>query len=129
MVRGFKPLTTAKYADDSTEPLEVVAARAFEYITPAQRDLVLKIIPSVSYSKEQKLRAAGQWTWQDGCVELHIVQDADRLDAIGAIGVLRTAAFSGVKGRLLVEEGDGESCEAHFGDKLLKVREYMKVGR
>jgi uncharacterized protein len=58
-------------------------------------------------------------------VELHAVQDADRLDAIGAVGVLRCAAFSGVRGRALLAPGD--SAEAHFHDKLLRVKRYMKV--
>ncbi|WVQ71336.1 hypothetical protein IAR50_000864 [Cryptococcus sp. DSM 104548] len=99
-------------------------------------DLILSIIPSVSYTSELALARAvpTQWTWQTTCLELHAVQDADRLDAIGAVGVMRCAAFSSNVGRkLLVEAGDEErgdragSAEGHFEVKLLKVRDRMKT--
>lgn len=100
-------------------------------VSPQQLRLVFKIVPSVSYSTEKKLKAANEWTpWHQTCLELHAVQDADRLDAIGAIGVLRCAAFSGARGRYLVEDKAeaGPGCEGHFYDKLLKVKGWMKVG-
>lgn len=49
-----------------------------------------RIVDSVSWSKEKKLRAKGEWAdgWRDVCPELWVVQDADRLDAIGGFGAL-----------------------------------------
>lgn len=92
-------------------------------------DRILSIIPSVSYTAETALLAAGEWTWQKDCLELHAVQDADRLDAIGAVGILRCAAYSGATKRVLVEGEDtgSKSAEAHFEEKLLKVRDRMKT--
>ncbi|CEJ94668.1 Putative Hydrolase [[Torrubiella] hemipterigena] len=53
--------------------------------------------------------------------ELAAVQDADRLDAIGAVGIGRTFAFGGAKGRTL-----GDTLE-HFDDKLIKLESMMKT--
>jgi len=95
-----------------------------------QSDLVFKIISNVSYSKEIALRQSGGWTaWHDSCVELHCVMDADKLDAIGAFGVFRCAAFSGSKNMPLYlprnDEGYRESAIGHFEDKLFKLEHMM----
>lgn len=67
-----------------------------------------------------------------------IVQDADRLDAMGAIGIARAFAYGGSKGRVLYDpELDYEPLEKksdyrnnrpslfHFYDKLLKLKDLM----
>jgi uncharacterized protein len=55
-----------------------------------------------------------------------VSQDADRLDAIGGVGIMRCAAFSGAKGRILLDKNQN-SAEAHFYEKLLNVKDRMKV--
>lgn len=50
-----------------------------------------------------------------------IVQDADRLDAIGAVGIARTFAFGGEHGRLM------EDSIGHFYEKLLLLKNEMNT--
>ena len=50
-----------------------------------------------------------------------IVQDADRLDAMGAIGIARTFAFGGEHGRSI------EESVMHFHEKLLLLKDEMNT--
>ncbi|EDR09836.1 uncharacterized protein LACBIDRAFT_248341 [Laccaria bicolor S238N-H82] len=93
---------------------------------------ITKIIDNVSWSTEKKLRANGLWNeWHNSCVELHCVQDADRLDAIGAFGILRCAAYSTVTNRPLHTPTDDPEHEhtaiQHFHDKLVHICERLKT--
>ena len=60
-------------------------------------------------------------------VEGQCVQDADRLDALGAIGIARTFAFGGSRGRRMHDpEGkDANASIQHFYDKLLLLKQSM----
>ena len=62
-------------------------------------------------------------------LEGRIVQDADRLDAIGAIGVARTFAYGGYVGNSMYdpESNTGHTIQ-HFYDKLLKLKDLMNTG-
>lgn len=82
-----------------------------------------------------------KWTSQ----ELAVVQDADRLDAIGAIGIARTFNFGGHKGRALYDPNiepklkmtkeeykkGSASTVNHFYEKVLLLKDLMntKTGR
>lgn len=58
-----------------------------------------------------------------------IVQDADRLEALGAIGVARCFAYGGNKQRLIYDPlgRDQSTSIQHFYDKLLKVKDFMNT--
>jgi uncharacterized protein len=56
-------------------------------------------------------------------IELMIVQDADRLDAIGAIGVARAFNYGGfINNPVFDPSGNSPSTIGHFYDKLLKLK-------
>jgi uncharacterized protein len=55
------------------------------------------------------------------------VQDADRLDAIGAMGIMRVCAFSGARDRPLYDPHRSDSAYQHFFDKLLLLKDGMKT--
>ena len=86
-----KYVTDAQAADPCTyfQPFftSMAASHGVDLLKDGRDQIIAKIISSVSWTTEKKLRDTGEWTeWHDTCLELHCVQDADRLDAIGAFG-------------------------------------------
>lgn len=88
---------------------------------------IITIISMISYKGGRKLALSS--------IEAKIVQDADRLDALGAIGIARTFAYGGKKGQpiydpelevrtemTLEQYRNGQSSSInHFYEKLLKL--------
>ena len=97
-------------------------------------DHVVKIIENISFK-------GGNTAQKFTSLELDIVQDADRLDAIGAIGIARCFNYGGFKGRALYdpeikpnlnmtkEEYKASTAPTinHFYEKLLLLKDRMNT--
>jgi len=103
-------------------------------ISPDVSYRILRIISEVSYT------GAGCET-PVSSVESSVVQDADRLDAMGAIGIARTFAYGGHKNRLIYDPSVSPEIHAdfneykksstptinHFYEKLLLLKDRMNT--
>ncbi|KAK7032269.1 hypothetical protein VNI00_013228 [Paramarasmius palmivorus] len=116
---------------------EAAQRSSIDLVADGRARLITQVIENVSWTTEKKLRANGLWgKWHDECLELHCVQDADRLDAIGAFGVLRCAAYNASKNKLsdllpLHTPTDDPALEVsaiqHFHDKLVHIKDRLKT--
>ena len=74
-------------------------------VSEADIQFITDALPYISYRKHPSLSL-------DVPLEIRIVQDADRIDAIGAVGIARTFAFGGAKNRGL-DDSLGHFDENH----------------
>ena len=95
---------------------------------------VISIIENISFK-------GGNFEKKFNSKELEVVQDADRLDAIGAIGIARTFNYGGFKNRVLynptiqpnlnMSKEEYKNSEAptlnHFYEKLLLLKDKMNT--
>jgi diadenosine tetraphosphate (Ap4A) HIT family hydrolase/HD superfamily phosphodiesterase len=84
--------------------------------------LVVFIVENVSFTKEKEgMLYASTKISTEIPIELACVQDADRLDAIGAVGIARCFSYGAVKNRKF-----GNSI-LHFHEKLVHLKGMMKT--
>ena len=82
-------------------------------------DHVVHIVDNISFRKSDRAQPLS--------LEGQVVQDADRLDALGAIGIVRTIEFGAMRGREFYVPNDASCSLAHFHDKLFKLRALMNT--
>ena len=111
-------------------------ARAFLEKEGLPEDRIQKILTIIG-----EISFRGTDSVVPGTLEGKCVQDADRLDAIGAVGIGRAFAFGGSRGRAMYDPSDvpGEmpdgaayearsgSTVAHFYEKLLHLEKMMNT--
>jgi len=92
-----------------------------------------KIIDHVVYIANNISFKGGKNKHKMETIEGEIVQDADRIDAIGAIGIGRTFAYGGYKKRVMYDPEckskikDKEDTISHFYEKLLLLKDKMNT--
>ena len=85
------------------------------------RNIILDVIENVSFSSRGK---SDQPTSQ----VVKIIQDADMLDAMGAIGIARAFSYGGFRNNPIWDPDSGRmSTIQHFYDKLLKLKDLMNT--
>lgn len=120
---------------DGNEDIGPEKAKAFMEslsIDPEVMDHIIHIIRYISFKNRNQLTNSES-------KELQVIRDADRLDAIGAIGIARAFNYGGYKGRALydpsVETNMNKTKEEykaateptinHFYEKLLLLKDMM----
>lgn len=102
-------------------------------ITEEASSSIKTIIDSISFKGGHNTRILS--------TEAQIVQDADRVDAMGAVGIARAFAYGGKKGQLIYDPSleirkemtedeyrNGRSSSInHFYEKLLKLRDLLNT--
>ncbi|NDK07695.1 phosphohydrolase [Candidatus Gracilibacteria bacterium] len=104
-------------------------------LTDTQKEKIIFIIENIGYGKSLSGKTINKF------IEFQIVEEADRLDAIGAIAIARTFAYGGKIKRPIYEPNqkpiENMTCEQyyraeshsinHFYEKLLKLKDKMKT--
>ncbi|TWU46581.1 HD domain-containing protein [Rubripirellula reticaptiva] len=90
----------------------------------AEDDLVehvAHIVDNISFRKGESAKPLS--------LEGQVVQDADRLDALGAIGIVRTIEYGAAFGQpfYLADAGNAKTGVGHFHDKLFKLKSLMNT--
>jgi uncharacterized protein len=122
---------------DGDEEIGLKTARAFLLTQEVSEEVIVHVENIIRYISFKGSLEGQKWT----SPELDVVQDADRLDALGAIGIARTFNYGGFKGRTLYnpdippnlnmtkEEYKSSTAPTlnHFQEKLLLLKDKMNT--
>ncbi len=87
----------------------------------SNKNKIIEITENLSFSAHKSGKTVSSF-------EGMIVQDADRLDALGAIGIARCFAYGGANQRSIYKGNkNDDSSLAHFYQKLLKLEKMMNT--
>ncbi|KAF5777554.1 putative HD/PDEase domain-containing protein [Helianthus annuus] len=126
-----------KYLKNPSEEKIVEEFLEKEGLDTDKSSKILAIIKNMGFKEEINGVTNGSYTPEFG-----VVQDADRLDAIGAIGIARCFTFGGSRNRVLHDPNiqprsdlskdqymnkDEQTTVNHFHEKLLKLKDLMKT--
>ncbi|GFP88948.1 uncharacterized protein ypgq [Phtheirospermum japonicum] len=126
-----------KYMRDPSEGKIVEDFLVKEGVDESIKTRILSIIKGMGFKEE-----VGGLAESTHYPEFGVVQDADRLDAIGAIGIARCFTFGGSRNSVLYDPNikprsdlskdkymnkDEQTTVNHFHEKLLKLKELMKT--
>lgn len=116
-------MTDKKYTnnDDDESKLAEILARA--NLGPDLSARIITVVNHVSYSTEKRNPEQTRQVLSQH-PELGIVQDADRLDAIGAVGIGRLFTFGGAK----MPQSSMQLSREHIQEKLMNLEGLMKTG-
>ncbi|EAE5959507.1 HD domain-containing protein [Listeria monocytogenes] len=118
----FHDYNDSKLTEDPLQATEIITTWLREKEIPKEViSKIIRIIQAVSFKN-------GKNPIHASTIEEKIVQDADRLDAIGAIGIARTFTYGGSHNREIANQNHPENTTLqHFYDKLLLIQEQLKT--
>lgn len=125
-------VSDSKYATDKSDEDRILTELQLDADEIAH---IKSVIAEVSFNGGNELPATS--------LESKIVRDADRLDAIGAVGIARTFAYGGAKGRKLYDDAEEARMDmtvedyrskstasvTHFYEKLLLLKDLMVTAK
>lgn len=132
----FHDIADSKFCTDENEAIGLISGILEDHkVQKNDINHIANIVKNVSFSKEFR----GKLNFKS--VELFVVRDADRLDAMGAIGIARAFNYGGFKNRAIynpemqdklreddrIIQNDNYGTLHHFYEKLLLLKDLMQT--